>query len=75
MTAYHIFDARSDQERPAGAPAPSTCAHVWGVPYRTGWTPGVIGNLFQRDCRHCRAWQVWRGTQGGTLTELVRECR
>jgi hypothetical protein len=73
MTGYHIFDTRSDQERPADAPTPSTCAHVWSVPYRTGNLPGVIGNLFQRDCRHCRAWQVWRGSQGGTLTELVRE--
>jgi len=71
MTAYHIFDTRSDQERP-DAPLPSTCAHAWGVPYRTGNLPGVIGNLFQRDCRHCAAWQVWRGTQGGRLTELVR---
>jgi hypothetical protein len=73
MTTYHIFDTRSDQERPSDAPPPSTCAHVWSVAYRTGNLPGVIGNLFQRDCRHCRAWQVWRGTQGGTLTELVRE--
>jgi len=75
MTAYHIFDTRSDQERPADpSPPPSTCAHAWGVAYRTGYLPGVIGNLFQRDCKHCRAWQVWRGTQGGTLRELVREC-
>jgi len=73
MTAYHIFDTRSDQERP-DAPPPSTCAHAWGVPYRTGYLPGVIGNLFQRDCRHCAAWQVWRGSQFGTLRELVREC-
>ena len=64
--------ALAAQQAALPAPPPSTCAHAWGVPYRTGYLPGVIGNLFQRDCRHCSAWQVWRGTQGGTLRELVR---
>jgi hypothetical protein len=74
MTGFALSWAVSDQDRAADpVPPPSTCAHVWGVAYRTGWTPGKIGNLYQRDCRHCRAWQVWRGTQGGRLTELVRE--
>ena len=74
MTAYHLFDTRSDQDRPAEPiPTRSTCAHIWGVARRTGWEPGVIGNLFQRDCKRCRASQVWRGTQGGRLVELVRE--
>jgi hypothetical protein len=76
VTGFALSWALSDEElvELTPAPAPSTCAHVWGVPYRTGYLPGVIGNLYQRDCRHCRAWQVWRGTQWGRLTELVREC-
>jgi len=73
MTAYHIFDTRSDQERPADASPPSTCAHVWGAAHRTGYLPGAISNLYQRDCGRCKARQIWRGTPWGRLTELVRE--
>jgi hypothetical protein len=76
MTGFALSWAVSDQDLPdpAPVPPPSTCAHAWGVPYRTGNLPGVISNLYQRDCRHCAAWQVWRGSQGGRLTKLIKEC-
>jgi len=73
-TGFALSWARADDDIPAEPiPARSSCAHVWGVARRTGWEPGKIGNLFQRDCRKCRASQVWRGTQFGRLVELVRE--
>jgi len=77
MTGFALSWVRADEDIPADpAPTRSTCAHVWGVAYRTGNLPGVIGNLFQRDCKRkgCKGWQVWRGTQFGTLRELVRKC-
>ena len=79
MTAYHVFDTRSDEERATQQPPVpikprrACSGHVWGEHWRTGREPGKISNLFQRECRKCGAVQIWRGSQFGTLHQLVRE--
>ena len=77
MTApgFALSWVRADDDIPATPIKPRrACAgHVWSEHWRAGREPGKISNLFQRECRKCGATQIWRGSQYGRLTELVRE--
>ena len=65
--------AAAQQQPPAPVKPRRACpAHVWSEHWRAGREPGKISNLFQRECK-CGAVQIWRGSQYGTLRELVRE--
>ena len=76
MTApgFALSWALSDDEIPPAPIKPRRACpgHVWSEHWRTGREPGKISNLFQRECK-CGAVQIWRGSQYGTLRELVRE--
>ena len=75
MTGFALSWVRADDDIPTAPIKPRRACpgHVWSEHWRAGRHPGRITNLFQLECKCCRLTQIWRGSQYGRLTELVRE--